>query len=78
MQGGNTGLVGGSIPLFDEVILLTAGLNQVISFDAVSIFTRSEVTLLLLRDVMLMSGGQLDNAQRSGSHSPVQHGGKGT
>ncbi|CAK0772713.1 hypothetical protein CVIRNUC_003992 [Coccomyxa viridis] len=35
-QGGNTGLVGGSIPLFDEVILLTAGLNQVISFDAVS------------------------------------------
>ena len=36
MQGGNTGLVGGSIPLFDEVILLTAGLNQVISFDAVS------------------------------------------
>ena len=34
-QGGNTGLVGGSIPLFDEVILLTAGLNQVISFDAV-------------------------------------------
>ena len=35
MQGGNTGLVGGSIPLFDEVILLTAGLNQVISFDAV-------------------------------------------
>ena len=28
-------MVGGSIPLFDEVILLTAGLNQVISFDAV-------------------------------------------
>ena len=36
VQGGNTGLVGGSIPLFDEVILLTGGLNQVLSFDAVS------------------------------------------
>jgi len=35
-QGGNTGLVGGSIPVFDEVILSTARMNQIISFDEVS------------------------------------------
>ncbi|XP_042314538.1 D-2-hydroxyglutarate dehydrogenase, mitochondrial isoform X2 [Sceloporus undulatus] len=35
-QGGNTGLVGGSVPVFDEIILSTALLNQVISFDNVS------------------------------------------
>ncbi|XP_033894108.1 D-2-hydroxyglutarate dehydrogenase, mitochondrial isoform X1 [Acipenser ruthenus] len=35
-QGGNTGLVGGSVPVFDEIILSTALLNQVLSFDVVS------------------------------------------
>ncbi|KAM8790354.1 D-2-hydroxyglutarate dehydrogenase, mitochondrial isoform 2-T4 [Rhynchonycteris naso] len=35
-QGGNTGLVGGSVPVFDEVILSTALMNQVISFHSVS------------------------------------------
>ncbi|XP_074820297.1 D-2-hydroxyglutarate dehydrogenase, mitochondrial isoform X2 [Natator depressus] len=35
-QGGNTGLVGGSIPVFDEIILSTALMNQVISFNSVS------------------------------------------
>ncbi|XP_061492621.1 D-2-hydroxyglutarate dehydrogenase, mitochondrial isoform X2 [Rhineura floridana] len=35
-QGGNTGLVGGSVPVFDEIILSTALMNQVISFDNVS------------------------------------------
>ena len=35
MQGGNTGLVGGSIPLFDEIVLTTAIMNRVLSFDAV-------------------------------------------
>ncbi|XP_029471936.1 D-2-hydroxyglutarate dehydrogenase, mitochondrial isoform X2 [Rhinatrema bivittatum] len=35
-QGGNTGLVGGSVPVFDEVILSTASMNQVISFDSIS------------------------------------------
>jgi len=34
-QGGNTGLVGGSTPVHDEVVLSTAGLNRVLSFDAV-------------------------------------------
>lgn len=28
-QGGNTGLVGGSVPVFDEVVLSTGAMNQV-------------------------------------------------
>mmetsp|Transcript_33885 Transcript_33885/g.95217 ORF Transcript_33885/g.95217 Transcript_33885/m.95217 type:complete len:519 (+) Transcript_33885:77-1633(+) len=35
-QGGNTGLVGGSNPVFDEVVLCLGRMNQVRSFDAVS------------------------------------------
>ena len=34
-QGGNTGLVGGSVPLFDEIVLTTTNLNRIISFDEV-------------------------------------------
>ena len=32
-QGGNTGLVGGSIPLFDEIVLSLSSMDKVISFD---------------------------------------------
>lgn len=35
-QGGNTGLVGGSIPIFDEIILSTCRLNKIIEIDDVS------------------------------------------
>ncbi|ORX54561.1 FAD-binding domain-containing protein [Hesseltinella vesiculosa] len=35
-QGGNTGLVGGSVPLFDEVVVSLQGMNQIRSFDDVS------------------------------------------
>lgn len=35
-QGGNTGLVGGSVPVFDEIILFTGLMNQIISFDHIS------------------------------------------
>ena len=35
MQGGNTGLVGGSVPVFDEIILSTANLNEIKSMDGV-------------------------------------------
>ena len=35
-QGGNTGLVGGSVPVFDEVVLSTQLMNNVISLDPVS------------------------------------------
>ncbi|KAK9832300.1 hypothetical protein WJX74_005680 [Apatococcus lobatus] len=35
-QAGNTGLAGGSVPIFDEVILQTAQMNRIHSFDEVS------------------------------------------
>ncbi|XP_056445861.1 D-2-hydroxyglutarate dehydrogenase, mitochondrial [Gadus chalcogrammus] len=35
-QGGNTGLVGGSVPVYDEIILSTALLNNILTFDPVS------------------------------------------
>ncbi|XP_043814438.1 D-2-hydroxyglutarate dehydrogenase, mitochondrial isoform X3 [Manihot esculenta] len=35
-QGGNTGLVGGSVPVFDEVIVSMSSMNNVIDFDEVS------------------------------------------
>lgn len=35
-QGGNTGLVGGGVPVYDEVILSTEGMKEVRHFDDVS------------------------------------------
>lgn len=32
-QGGNTGLVGGGVPVHDEVVLSTSRMNQVLAFD---------------------------------------------
>ncbi|CAH4019647.1 D-2-hydroxyglutarate dehydrogenase, mitochondrial isoform X1 [Pieris brassicae] len=35
-QGGNTGLVGGSVPVFDEIILNLSSMNKIISLDEIS------------------------------------------
>lgn len=35
-QGGNTGLVGGSVPVFDEVILSTQLMNNIENIDEIS------------------------------------------
>lgn len=35
-QGGNTGLVGGSVPVFDEVVLSTGLMNDVVSINDTS------------------------------------------
>lgn len=35
-QSGNTGLVGGSVPVFDEIVMNLSNLNKIISFDEVS------------------------------------------
>lgn len=35
-QGGNSGLVGGSVPVYDEIIISTSRMNRIRSFDAVS------------------------------------------
>jgi len=35
-QGGNTGLVGGSVPVFDEIVISMGRMNRVLSFDEIS------------------------------------------
>ncbi|XP_006658345.1 probable D-2-hydroxyglutarate dehydrogenase, mitochondrial [Oryza brachyantha] len=35
-QGGNTGLVGGSVPVYDEVIISLVGMNKIVNFDNVN------------------------------------------
>lgn len=35
-QGGNTGLVGGSVPVHDEIVLSLQSMNQIRTFDPVS------------------------------------------
>lgn len=35
-QGGNSGLVGGSVPVFDEIVISTSRLNKIRSFDEIS------------------------------------------
>ena len=32
-QGGNTGLVGGSVPVFDEIVISMKKMNKIIDFD---------------------------------------------
>ena len=46
-QGGNTGLVGGSVPVFDELVLSTARLNRIRSFDESSGVLVSEAGVVL-------------------------------
>ena len=35
-QGGNTGLVGGGVPIFDEIVVSTSRMNKILDFDEVS------------------------------------------
>ncbi|GLH15669.1 Alkyldihydroxyacetonephosphate synthase [Gryllus bimaculatus] len=35
-QGGNTGVVGGSVPVFDEIVISTSLMNQILSLDELS------------------------------------------
>lgn len=46
-QGGNTGLVGGSVPVFDEVIVSLTNLNKVRDFDPVSGILKCDAGLIL-------------------------------
>ncbi|KAI5953330.1 AIP2 [Candida jiufengensis] len=46
-QGGNTGLVGGSIPIFDEIIINTSSINQIRSFDPVSGILKVDAGVIL-------------------------------
>ena len=46
-QGGNTGLVGGSVPIFDELILSLANLNKIRNFDPVSGILKCDAGVIL-------------------------------
>jgi D-2-hydroxyglutarate dehydrogenase len=46
-QGGNTGLVGGSVPLHDEVILSTKRMNKIIDIDAAASVAVAEAGVIL-------------------------------
>ncbi|CAN0919160.1 D-2-hydroxyglutarate dehydrogenase, mitochondrial [Linum grandiflorum] len=59
-QGGNTGLVGGSVPVFDEVIINMALMNQVISFDEVNALNfggKSPVYSRLISGILVCEAG---------------------
>ena len=70
-QGGNTGLVGGSVPVYDEIVVSTKLMNQVIGLDVDS------------RILSAQSGCILQNldeylAKTAGLMMPIDLGAKGT
>lgn len=46
-QGGNTGLVGGSIPVFDEIVLSLSNMNKIRSFDNISGILKCDAGVIL-------------------------------
>ncbi|CAH0480834.1 unnamed protein product [Peronospora belbahrii] len=69
-QGGNTGLVGGSVPVYDEIVLSMNSMNSVISFDKVSGILVCEAGCIL---------ENLDNyVAKYGYMMPLDLGAKGT
>lgn len=59
-QGGNTGLVGGSVPVFDEIVLNLGRMNKVRSFDEVSgIFVADAGVVLETADSYLAERGHI-------------------
>mmetsp|Transcript_8460 Transcript_8460/g.24850 ORF Transcript_8460/g.24850 Transcript_8460/m.24850 type:complete len:174 (-) Transcript_8460:11-532(-) len=68
-QGGNTGLVGGAVPVFDEVILSLKRMNSVLSIDDVTGVCVCEAGVVL---------EELDDAlMRRGMCMPLDLGAKG-
>ncbi|KAG2502831.1 hypothetical protein JM18_009629, partial [Phytophthora kernoviae] len=69
-QGGNTGLVGGSVPVYDEIVLSTSSMSNVVSFDEVSGILVCEAGCIL---------ENLDNyVAKHGYMMPLDLGAKGT
>ncbi|ODV96865.1 hypothetical protein PACTADRAFT_39489 [Pachysolen tannophilus NRRL Y-2460] len=59
-QGGNTGLVGGSVPVFDEVILSLSSMKKIRSFDKVSGILKADAGLILENaDIYLSERGYI-------------------
>lgn len=59
-QGGNTGLVGGSVPVFDEIVLSLTQLNKIREFDPVSGILKCDAGVILENaDVFLAEHGYI-------------------
>ncbi|OAA64290.1 actin interacting protein 2 [Niveomyces insectorum RCEF 264] len=59
-QGGNTGLVGGSVPVFDEIVLSLGRMQQIRSFDAASgVLVADAGVVLEAADTYLAERGHL-------------------
>lgn len=71
-QGGNTGLVGGSVPVFDEIVINMSRMNKVRSFDDVSgVLTADAGAVLEIVDNYLAEKGYifpLDLAAKGSCH----------
>lgn len=59
-QGGNTGLVGGSTPIFDEIILSLSNLNKIREFDVVTGILKVDAGVVLeTADTFLAENGYI-------------------
>ncbi|KAL2164668.1 hypothetical protein VTH06DRAFT_3885 [Thermothelomyces fergusii] len=59
-QGGNTGLVGGSVPVFDEIVVNMGRMNKILEFDEVSGTLVAEAGCILeVADQFLASKGYI-------------------
>ncbi|KAI0445012.1 hypothetical protein F4803DRAFT_509871 [Xylaria telfairii] len=59
-QGGNTGLVGGSVPVFDEIVVSTSRMSRIRSFDEVSgVLVADAGVVLEVADQFLAEKGYL-------------------
>lgn len=59
-QGGNTGLVGGSVPVFDEIVINTSRMNNIRSFDEESgVLVADTGVILEVADQYLAERGHL-------------------
>ncbi|KAL1966685.1 hypothetical protein VTN77DRAFT_3882 [Rasamsonia byssochlamydoides] len=59
-QGGNTGLVGGSVPVFDEIVINTSRMNNIRSFDEESgVLVADAGVILEVADQYLAERGHL-------------------
>lgn len=69
-QGGNTGLVGGSVPVFDEIIINLARMNRIREFD--------EVSGILVADAGVVLEAADNHLAEHGHIFPLDLGAKGT
>ncbi|WPH03896.1 actin interacting protein 2 [Acrodontium crateriforme] len=69
-QGGNTGLVGGSVPVYDEIVLNLSRMNKIRSFD--------DVSGILVADAGVILQQADEHAAKHGYIFPLDLGAKGS